>query len=37
MLTIARDGQPIHLHVVEIMPLMSRAPIGSRLVNGIIL
>lgn len=35
--TIAREGQQIDLHMVEIMPLMSLAAGNSRLVKGIVL
>ncbi|PXF50128.1 T-complex protein 1 subunit zeta 1 [Gracilariopsis chorda] len=37
VLTIAREDQPIDLHMVEIMPVMSMAGGGSRLVKGIVL
>lgn len=37
VLTISREGKPIDLHMVEIMPLMSLAPGSSRVVRGITL
>ena len=37
VLTIAVEGQPIDLHMVEIMPLMSLAGGDSRLIKGIAL
>ncbi|KAI0564514.1 TCP-1/cpn60 chaperonin [Gracilaria domingensis] len=37
VITVAREDQPIDLHMVEIMPVLSMATGGSRLVRGLVL